>query len=223
MSSAVFMSSWKSPKADFESSSPCSQTLRAFIVQHTNEHAGRPSCCAGAVSSLSRSSVSLPALMSPPGSHASRRVLFPASRRCCHRPASRHRRHGRPQVLHHLLTQSRRLHRRLALRHLAPLLEQRADALVRHGIEETVSLALPRPPLARRIAVPASPIHASLSATARQAWQSVPHDMGIAASIHTPGHTALVARQHRRVLPPHLPAPGASMGSDAAQPLLQML
>ena len=141
----------------------------------------------------------------------------------CHRPVLRHQLPGRPQVLHHRLTQPRRLHRRLALRHLAPLLQQRADALVRHAIAETFSLALPRPPLARRIAVPASPIHASLSATARQAWQSVPHDMGIAASIHTPGHTALVARQHRRVLPPHLPAPGASMGSDAAQPLLQML
>ena len=62
----------------------------------------------------------------------------------CHRPVLWHQLPGRPQVLHHLLTQPRRLHRRFALSHLAPLLQQRADALVRHAIAEFVSLALPR-------------------------------------------------------------------------------
>ena len=137
-------------------------------------------------------------------SNASRRTLFPASRRCCHRPAPRRRRHGRPQVLHHLLTQPRRLHRRLALGHLAPLLQQRADALVRHAIAEIVILALPRSLLARFIAVPASPVHASLSATVRQAWHSVLHGKSVAACTHTWPHGS--SRTTASARPPSAPA-----------------
>ena len=42
-------------------------------------------------------------------------------------------------------------------------------------------------------------------------------------SVYTPDHTALFARQHRRVFPPHLKATGAPAGSDEAHPPLQML
>ena len=41
-------------------------------------------------------------------------------------------------------------------------------------------------------------------------------------SVFTPGHMAPVAPQHRRVLPPHLPAPCARVTSDVVQPPLQM-
>ena len=93
-------------------------------------------------------------------------------------------RHGRPQVLHHRLPQPRRLRRRLALGHPPPLLQQRADELVRDAIEEVLSLAPPRHSLVMRIAVPTSPIHASLSATPRQTSQSRPHSTGVAAYTH---------------------------------------
>ena len=85
------------------------------------------------------------------------------------------RRQGRPQVLDHLLPQPGRLHCSLTLGHLPLFFEQGADVLVPNAIASVFGLALPREPLARCIAVPASCIHASLSATPRQAWQLATH------------------------------------------------
>ena len=42
-------------------------------------------------------------------------------------------------------------------------------------------------------------------------------------SVYRPSNTAPVARQHRRVLPPHLKAPCAPVRSEVVQPPLQML
>ena len=100
-------------------------------------------------------------------------------------PLASPRRHRCPQVLHHRLPQPRRLNRRLALGHLPPLLQQRADGLVRDAIAEVLSLTLPRHSLVMRIAVPASPIHASLSVTQPQACQSRPHSTRARHRIHT--------------------------------------
>ena len=84
--------------------------------------------------------------------------LAPHKHLCC--PAtlpSRSARYPPPQERHHLLPQLYRLcrrlasARRLALGHMPPpLLEQRADGLVRHAIAEGFILSPPPQPLVRR-------------------------------------------------------------------------
>ena len=112
-------------------------------------------------------------------------------------PDSRGLMHDGPQERHHLLPQPRRLHRRFALGHLPPSPQQRADDLVRQAAAGTLALGLPRHPLVCCVAVPASPIHASLSATARQARRSVLHAKGVAVYTHLatrhPSHDSIGA------------------------------
>ena len=95
-----------------------------------------------------------------------------------------------------------------------PSLEQRADGLVRHAIAETFNLALPRHPLKRLIAVPASCIHASLVSHPIARSTVVGAAQHGCGRLYTPGHTAPAARQHRPALPSHPQATCARVGSS---------
>ena len=88
-------------------------TLTAlFHVQRsTQKYVQAVMLCIVCLLSSFMNALSLPAMTPPPGTHASRGALVSACSRCCHRPVCWHRRHGRPQTLHHTLLQPRRLHR----------------------------------------------------------------------------------------------------------------